>query len=300
MSGPVLIAYDGSDGAAQAIAEAGRLLAPRRALVVNAFMGLSHMILRSNVAVRDLRGPLADAVDEFDSADAEEAERVAAEGAQLAIAAGLEAQPITVKQEGKAWEALIATALEHRAAVIVAGSRGRSGLAEILLGSVARGLAGHSPVPVLIVRGETLGRGPVLLGYDSSDEAACAVRAAGELLAERAALIVNVWHSWVVQVPPYLPGVAREFDEVVQQLSGEYVAEGLDLGARAGFDVEGLSVRALRTAWHTLLQTADDRDAQVIVVGARSVGPPLAFLGGTADGVVHHSARPVLVVPPTA
>lgn len=59
MSGPLLIAYDGSDDAAHAIECAGRLLAPKRALVVHSFLGLSQMMLRSNVAVEDLDGPLA-------------------------------------------------------------------------------------------------------------------------------------------------------------------------------------------------------------------------------------------------
>ena len=57
MSGPIVLTYDGSDGAAQAIASAGRLLAPRRALVVHAYYDLSHMMLRSNMKVHDLDGP---------------------------------------------------------------------------------------------------------------------------------------------------------------------------------------------------------------------------------------------------
>ena len=39
MSGPLLLAYDGSDDAARAIAYAGRLLAQQRALVVHSFFG---------------------------------------------------------------------------------------------------------------------------------------------------------------------------------------------------------------------------------------------------------------------
>ena len=101
MSGPLLIAYDGSDDAAHAIACAGRLLAPRPTLVVHSFFGLSHMMLRSNAGADALDGPLAAAVEAFDSADAEEAERVAAEGAQLATAAGLQTQPVVIRQEGK-------------------------------------------------------------------------------------------------------------------------------------------------------------------------------------------------------
>lgn len=94
MRGPLLIAYDGSDDAAHAIACAGRRF--RRALVLRP---VAHDAALARGAI-DLDGPLADAVEEWHSADAEEAERVAAEGAQLAIAAGLQAQPVVVRQEG--------------------------------------------------------------------------------------------------------------------------------------------------------------------------------------------------------
>jgi len=301
MSGPVLIAYDGSDDAGHAIACAGRVLAGRRALVVHSFFGLSHMMLRSSVGVKDLDQPLADAVEEFDAADAEEAERVAAEGAQLALAAGLQAQPIVVRQEGKPWQTLIAVAEKHQAAVIVAGARGRSGLAAALLGSVSHGLAVHSPVPLLVVpaQANAEGEGPVLLAYDGSDHAKNAIEQAGDLLSERSALVLNVWQSWVTKVPVYLPGMAREFDEIAAELSEECADGGARLAADAGFDPESLSVSTLRSSWHAVLDTLKQSNASVVVVGSRSLSGPFAILGSTATGVAHHAECPVLIVPPT-
>ena len=299
MSGPALIAYDGSDDAAHAIACAGRLLAPRQALVVHSFFGLSHMMLRSNVRLDELDGALAEAVEEFDSADEEEAERVAAEGAQLALAAGLEAQPIVVTQEAKTWQTLIAAAVKHEAAVMVAGARGRSGLAAAVLGSVSNGLAAHSPVPLLIVpraAGAEPSSGPVLLAYDGSDHAKNAVARAGELLAERSALALNVWQSWVMKVPLYLPGMVREFDEIAAELSAQSAAEGVALAGKAGFEATPLTVSAVRSAWHAVLDAANEHEARVVVVGSRSASGPAAILGSTATGVVHHARCPVLVV----
>lgn len=49
-------------------------------------------------------------------------------------------------------EEIIQAALEHEADVIVMGSRGRTGLERVLLGSVARNVLTHAPVSVLIVR----------------------------------------------------------------------------------------------------------------------------------------------------
>ena len=42
----------------------------------------------------------------------------------------------------------------HDADVLVAGSRGHSGVASLLLGSVSQHCAHHAPCPVVIVRGE--------------------------------------------------------------------------------------------------------------------------------------------------
>jgi hypothetical protein len=59
---------------------------------------------------------VAQAVEELRADDAAEAKRVAAEGEQLAIEAGLEAQPLAVEQDRSAWRTLMATATSLAAA----------------------------------------------------------------------------------------------------------------------------------------------------------------------------------------
>ncbi|MEH6579698.1 MAG: universal stress protein [Amphritea sp.] len=54
------------------------------------------------------------------------------------------------------------------------------------------------------------------------------------------------------------------------------------------------------TPWKVIMEVADDIDADVIVMGTRthsSVGQFL--LGSTANKVMHHAKRPVLIVPLT-
>jgi nucleotide-binding universal stress UspA family protein len=53
---------------------------------------------------------------------------------------------------GAPLDALLATVSATRADVLVVGARGASGVSHLLLGSVAEGALGRSPVPVLIVR----------------------------------------------------------------------------------------------------------------------------------------------------
>ncbi len=53
---------------------------------------------------------------------------------------------------GIAYAELVAAIEKHHADLVVMGTRGRTGLSHLLLGSVAERLVRHSPVPVLTVR----------------------------------------------------------------------------------------------------------------------------------------------------
>ncbi len=63
--------------------------------------------------------------------------------------------PATVRTElleGPAAEAIIKVAATHQSDVIVMGSRGRSALVGLVLGSTSQKVVSHAPCPVLIVR----------------------------------------------------------------------------------------------------------------------------------------------------
>jgi nucleotide-binding universal stress UspA family protein len=85
-----------------------------------------------------------------------EATVVAEEGAALAREAGFDAEP-RVESAASAWQEIVAVADELDADVIAIGSRGRTGLTKVLLGSVASAVAQHSRRSVLIVHPETVG-----------------------------------------------------------------------------------------------------------------------------------------------
>jgi universal stress protein A len=55
-------------------------------------------------------------------------------------------------REGKTWVEICEAAEEESADIIVIGSHGRTGLAHVLLGSVAETVVRHSRCPVLVVR----------------------------------------------------------------------------------------------------------------------------------------------------
>jgi len=141
--GPVVFAYDGSDLAKAAIAEAGRQLSAKRdALVLTVWRTFNVGFLPEPGAMFD-----AACADEVKQA----AEQTAAHGASLAEAAGFRAQAIAVEGTpiGKA---IVDTADVHQASLIVLGSRGHAGLG-LVSGSIAGAVASRSLRPVFIVRG---------------------------------------------------------------------------------------------------------------------------------------------------
>ena len=92
--------------------------------------------------------------------------------------------------------------------------------------------------------------------------------------------MVSVWHSAAAATAASLiaipAGVAtRAYDELDKE-SERQAADKADDGVTA----------------------ADQEDAEATVVGSRGLSPmKSALLGSVANGVVHHSARPVVVIP---
>ena len=300
---PVLLCYDGSDSAAMAIDVAARVLSGREAVACHAWTGLSRAIFHSDAD--DLPGALMEAAEELDALDREAAERSTAAGVRLASAAGFRAEPHAIRERRKTWRTLLAAADEHDASIVVTGAHGLSGLGRLVLGSVSSAVVNHSERPVLVVpdAAPRSDGGPLLLCYDGSESAARAIRAAGSLCSPRSAVVVNLWESWVTAAP-VLAGVARpvnamtdELDEIAIQLSEATTSEGVRLAEEAGFEAHPVSACSAGSPWRSLLDVADEHDAEALVLGKRGLTGLSRALGSVSNGVVHHSRRPVLVVP---
>jgi nucleotide-binding universal stress UspA family protein len=139
--GPVMFAYDGSDEAKNAIREAGRQLRPgREAFVLSVWQPLATV---------PFAGVAGGAPDVEESIEAE-AQKVAAEGAELARSAGFTATPLVVSGS-PIWHTIVTSAEEHDASIVVMGSHGRTGINLVLMGSVAAAVVRHTERPTLIV-----------------------------------------------------------------------------------------------------------------------------------------------------
>jgi nucleotide-binding universal stress UspA family protein len=143
---PLLLCYDGSDDAKHAIEEAASLFGSRRALVLSVWQDASAV-----PAFMWASGSVG-GFDELFAAARDGAVRVADEGAALAVAAGLTAEPLVGEAKGPTWQTIVETAAAREAAAIVMGTRGLSGVRSLLLGSVSNGVVHNATRPVLVVR----------------------------------------------------------------------------------------------------------------------------------------------------
>ncbi len=141
---PILICFDDSPGAVRAIETAASLLGPRRAVVVDIVPPVTpaeSLALASSMVPGNA----------FEELNDSEARRVASRGAEIAHSSGFAAEP-RGELAGRTWEGIVDVADEIDAALIVIGSRGLSGLRELLeTSSVSHQVAQHAGRPVLIV-----------------------------------------------------------------------------------------------------------------------------------------------------
>lgn len=145
---PTLIAYDGSDDARHAIERAAELLPGRPVAVLHVWrpMAAARGALLG-ISRAEAEGGRARLNEEA----AAESARIAAEGAQLAAAAGLRADRLSAPDAGSPAQAIVAVAQERDAAVVVVGARGLSEIRSALLGSVSTDVVRHARQPVLVV-----------------------------------------------------------------------------------------------------------------------------------------------------
>lgn len=184
----------------------------------------------------------------------------------------------------------------RRAYEVVVGHRGLGGFTGLLLGSTGLRIAGRTPSPVIVVRGEggdADGRSEILAGVDLCDDEGSA------RILDYAFETAAVRHAWVRvvlawPVPTGLPGGAyavgvRQALAAVQQRLAETVAPW-----RIGFPgVRVVEETPSGQPVEELLKRSGH--AALLVVGSRGHGA-CPHLGSVGHGVIHHSECPVAVI----
>ena len=150
------------------------------------------------------------------------------------------------------------------------------------------------------------GSRPILIAYDGSEGAKAAIVAAGRLFEGQRAVVLSVWHSAAAAAPATVIGMPtgmaaqayQQLDEEAERQGRAAADEGVEAAKAAGLDAVGITALCRGQVWATIVDAAEKEDAQAVVLGSRGHSSIVsALLGSTANGVVHHSSRPVLVVP---
>ncbi|WP_346106197.1 universal stress protein [Nonomuraea maheshkhaliensis] len=193
-------------------------------------------------------------------------------------------------------DALVSAAEE--AQLLVVGSRGRGGFAELLLGSVSRDVVMRASCPVAVIRQpRTSDRGEIVVGVTGKPGQDFLLDFAFREAALRHATLRAV-HAWVhpaARFPGDMQPVVYDVEQVRQEetlLLAEAIA-----GLREKFpDVVLVPHIVHRHPARALIDASAEAD--LVIIATRSGPPALLGLGSTAHAVLHHSHVPVITVRP--
>jgi nucleotide-binding universal stress UspA family protein len=135
--------------------------------------------------------------------------------------------------------------------------------------------------------------GQIVVGYDGSACGDAALDKALELAGELGDVVTVVFGY----APPGLwGGEIAEHEEAIEELGEMVMAKAKSQAAEKGVEIAAQLVA--KRAAEALIETAEQRNARMIVVGSFG-DPPLKgmILGSTPNKLLHMSERPVLVVP---
>lgn len=263
----ILLAIDGSDASTEAVGVAGRVAVALRALVL-----VLHV----------------DHVDPADTRSNAPEQRALRQLTTMGASARLEVRV------GDPADEIVAAASGLRCDLIVMGSRGRSNLAGVMLGSVSQQVLARASSPVLLVRENARGiNAPysILLALEGLEGSA-------PLLAITARLAKALEARVTVAHVSYPGGedLERALYHARQTHGEQALSAAVSELARKGVAADSDSLTAALGVPRAIARYAEMIEADLIVMGAHRPVPPAMNAGiGESISVAHISKRPVLV-----
>jgi nucleotide-binding universal stress UspA family protein len=211
----------------------------------------------------------------------------------------------TKSVHGSAIDQICSAAKEAGAHLIVMGSHGASGAERVFFGSTAEAVVREASTPVLVTRASHKSEGrfqSAVVGVDFSEFSNTLARLAAALLAPQAELhLLHVVHrpflgaldAAVTHLADEMQKAEEETRENAVRKMDEFV-ESLDVGnvvIKGNIETGSVEDQLLKAS----------ANCDLIAVGAhcqKRLGERI--LGTTADRVVRHSGKPVLVLPEEA
>lgn len=147
----------------------------------------------------------------------------------------------------------------------------------------------------------------ILICYDGSDDAKAAIKHVGTLLPGAPCTVLTVWEPFSTAASGSPKGrlsplaVITNIDDANAKMlaeAREVAAEGVQLANEAGLKAEPATDEQGESVAEAILSTADQLDADAIVLGSRGLGGlGSLLLGSVSHRVLQHADRPVLVIP---
>lgn len=290
----IVVAVDGSDAGAAAVAWAANAAAKRSAplKLVTAYTMPQFMYADGMIPPQELYDQLEDEAMEKIN-DAREIVTGFDENIEVSYYIG-EATPIDLLLQ-----------LSEDADIVVMGSRGLGGLSGLVLGSVSSAVVSHAACPVVVVRKDndvTVENkyGPVVVGVDGSDISRKALDYAFREADARGATLRAV-HSWAdAQVQTSLVGLAAVQSQLDAMSAQERKILQDELAPmREKYPEVTVEEVVERDRPIQVLKENSD-DAQLLVLGSHGRGGFRGMLlGSTSRALLQYAPCPMMVVRPT-
>jgi nucleotide-binding universal stress UspA family protein len=296
-----LVGIDGSPASYSAVQFAGRLLSSDRDEII-----FFYSPPRNSRPAAALENPTLDAtLSKLSHAVFDRARQQLPSGFRVA------AQTIVSPRDPR--EGLQLAASDRRCDLLVVGAKGAGPLQQTLLGSVARHLADHATIPLLIVR--SVGSGSarplrVLLACDGTPTSRCASN-----VLERFSWPADSIGFAITVIEPSAP---QQLPEWLKEQLDESQLAALGMGTFASDPQQEARRRREAAKWYgklpkifadeaplvvsghageQILAAIDAHDIDLVVVAARRRGPiRRLLLGSTSSYVVNHAPCSVLIV----
>jgi nucleotide-binding universal stress UspA family protein len=139
---PILICFDGSEGAKQAIREVSRLQPGSKVAILTVWQPFSMFAVSGAL--------MAGNVGDLDREAERGAQELAAEGARMASELWLYPEEHVSEGRLSVARAILDWCDAHDPSLVALGATGRSALADMLTGSVANAIVHHAPATVLL------------------------------------------------------------------------------------------------------------------------------------------------------
>lgn len=216
----------------------------------------------------------------------------------------------TLVERGRAFEEIISIARARNIDLIIASTHGHTGFKRVLFGSTAERIVQRAPCPMLIVREheqEFLGGAArqdeeiirlkrILVPIDFSDCSRNALRYAVAFAKQFKAEILCL-HSIEIPYGTGEAGIVIETEAFRKRLHEEAKKQMTVLLQEEGATVSEECILKLGTPYREIIQAADDRGIDLVIMGTHGrTGVKHFLLGSSTERVVRHAHCPVLVV----